>query len=194
MRHAGIDFEEQVVRLDFPSDNSHLLEFSPSRRVPVLIHGDLHIWDSMAILEYIAEIFPHAGLWPQDQAQRTHARSIAMEMHAGFSALRSALPMNMHREPTPLAHDEAVAADIARIEALWRDCRERSGGAGAFLFGPFTIADAMYAPVVSRFYSYQVPASKICRQYMDAMRALPAWNEWESAALREDWVIEDSEI
>ena len=194
MRVAGIDFEEQVVPLDFPRDNSHLLAFSPSKRVPVLIDGDLPVWDSMAILEYLAERFPDAGLWPQDSASRAHARAISMEMHAGFAALRKALPMNMHRNPAPLAYGEETVRDITRITEIWQDCRERFGGAGGFLFGNFTIADAMFAPVVSRFQTYQVPVGEQAGAYMRALRELRAWTEWEEAAMREDWVITDSEL
>lgn len=194
MRHAGIDFETQVVPLDFTVDNVHLLEHSPSKRVPVLYDGDLCIWESLAICEYVAERFPEAGLWPQNPAMRARARSISCEMHAGFSALRNSLHMNMHRKPAALAYHEGTAKDIARIEQIWADCRAETGQGGPFLFGAFTIADAMFAPVVSRFHSYQVPVSLVSKAYMEAMAALPAWREWEAEALTEDWVIPGSEV
>lgn len=194
MRHAGVEFETQVVPLDFTVDNVHLLEHSPSKRVPVLYDGDLCIWESLAICEYIAERFPDAGLWPKAPAARARARAVACEMHAGFTALRNSLHMNMHRTPSAFAYDEDVARDIARIEQIWADCRAETGQGGHFLFGAFTIADAMFAPVVSRFHSYQVPVSHVSKAYMDAMQALPAWQEWEAEALQEDWVIPGSEV
>lgn len=193
MAQAGIAFETEVVRLDITADNVHLLEHSPSKKVPVLYDGDLCIWESLAICEYIAERFPEAGLWPQQAADRARARAVACEMHAGFNALRGALPMNMHREPSAFAYGPEVAADIGRIETIWAECRAQATG-GPLLFGAFSIADAMFAPVVSRLHSYQVPVSAISKAYMDAMRDLPAWQAWEADALKESWVLPQSEL
>ena len=161
----------------------------------MLIDGDMVIWESLAILDHLADRYPDKKLWPSDPAGRAHARAIAAEMHAGFADLRNHYPMNMRRdrnkrrEPTPGAQ-----ANIDRIDALWRDARARFGKGGPFLFGAFSNADAMYAPVVSRFASYAIPVSEAARGYMDAMMALPAWKEWEEAGRVEEWVMEGNEL
>jgi glutathione S-transferase len=151
MKVARIAFEETVIPLDAPDFKSRLTALSGAGKVPVLIEGDTRVWESLAILEYLAEKFPEASLWPRDAQARAHARAISAEMHAGFQALRRELPMNMRRpvKPHPLAVD--AAADVARIEVIWSDCRRRFGQGGPFLHGAFGAADAMYAPVVSRF-------------------------------------------
>lgn len=194
MRTAGIAFEEEVYPLDTPEFRAAVGGLSPSGKVPVLVDGDVIVWESLAILEYLAERFPAAGLWPQERAARAHARAIASEMHAGFVALRRSCPMNMHRARRPIVLGADASADVARIDAMWRDCRARFGGGGPFLFGSFTAADAMYAPVVSRFATYAVPVSAPAQAYMQAIMALPAWREWREAAVREPWLRPKDEL
>jgi glutathione S-transferase len=147
----------------------------------------------LAIAEYLAEMFPRMNLWPEDPAARALARSVSNEMHAGFHALRSELPMNIRRPPSPVPMSEAARADALRIQAIWRECRARHGGEGPFLFGRFSIADAMYAPVVFRFFNYAVDRDENASAYQKTLFALPAVQEWVAAAKTEPWVIAASE-
>ena len=194
MRAAGIAFDETVISLNAPDFKPRLVKLSGTGKVPVLIDGDIHVWESLAILEYVAEKFHAAGLWPADAAARAHARAIANEMHAGFIPLRRHLPMCMWRpvEKRHLTSDAAV--NVKRIDAMWCDARACFGAGGPFLFGKFSIADAMYAPVVSRFHTYAVDVSDASRAYMAAVMALPAWAEWSAAALAEPWVLPEDEV
>jgi glutathione S-transferase len=195
MRVAGLRFEEELVRLSEPASREALLSHSPAGRVPVLKHGGRTIWDSLAILEYLAELAPDAGLWPADVEARALARSVSAEMHSGFQALRSAMPMNLRKHLPGRGRDRpGVADDIARITALWRDCRQRYGDGGPFLFGAFCNADAMYAPVATRFRTYAVELDPVSRAYADAVLALPAFLEWQEAAKAEPWIIAEDEV
>jgi glutathione S-transferase len=193
MKVAGIAFEEEVIPLNAPDFKQRVGQFSGSGKVPVLLDGEIRVWESLAILEYAAEKFPDAGLWPRDAAARAHARSIAAEMHAGFVPLRRHCPMNMWRPAKRLPLTPEAAADVRRIDAMWADCRARFGKGGPFLFGPFTAADAMYAPVVARFHTYAIDVSPAAQSYMAAMMALPAWAEWVAAARAEPWVLPHDE-
>jgi glutathione S-transferase len=198
MKVAGIAFEETVISLSDPHFKSTLLQSSPAGKVPVLIDsdprlGDVYVWESLAILEYLAERFPAANLWPANPKVRAHARAISNEMHAGFIPLRRYYPMNMWRPVAPREPTPEVAANIKRIDDMWSHCRASFGGTGRFLFGTFSAADAMYAPVVARFFTYAVDVSASTRTYMDAMMALPAWSEWRTAALKEPWVLPEDE-
>lgn len=193
MRVAGIAFEEIVIPLYEPGSREQLLRYSPAGKVPVLVDGDQHIWESLAILEYLAEKFPDAGLWPASARARSHARVVAAEMHAGFMPLRKACTMNMWLPPKARPQADDVLADVRRIEALWSDCRARFGQDGPFLFGRFGAADAMYAPVVSRLHTYGLAVGPISRAYMQVVMALPAWQEWRDAALKEPWVMRHNE-
>ena len=193
MKVAGIDFDETVIPLYEPGSREQVLAYSPAGKVPVLIDGDTPVWESLAILEYLAEKFPRAGLWPADTRARSHARVVATEMHGGFQALRKNCTMNMWLPAKTRPQPEEVMADVRRIDALWSDCRARFGQGGAFLFGGFGAADAMYAPVVSRFHTYGLPLSAVARAYVDAVMALPAWREWHDAALKEPWVMRHNE-
>jgi glutathione S-transferase len=194
MRVAGIEFEETVIPLYEPGSRERVLPVAPTGKVPALVDGDVHLWESIAILEYLAERFPRAGLWPEDAHARAHARAIAAEMHAGFALLRRHYPMNMRRSPKPREAVVEVESEVRRIDALWTDCRGRFGAGGPFLFGRFGAADAMYAPVVSRFHTYAVEVGAPASRYMAAVMALPAWGEWERAAREEPWVMPANEI
>jgi glutathione S-transferase len=194
MKVAGIPFEETVIPLYQPGSAERVLSYSPAGKVPVLIDDGVHIWESLAILEYLAEKFPDAKLWPADKIARAHARVVANEMHGGFQALRRHLPMNLWRPPKAHALPDDVVAQAARIDALWADCRARFGTGGPFLFGAFGAADAMYAPVVARLHSYAVPVGEGARTYMRAVMDLPAWQEWAAAGLRESWVMQGNEV
>lgn len=188
----GIAFTEDLVPFDFANGNPKFRRFSPSMKVPVLTDGDLTVWDSLAILEYAAEVYPDAGLWPDERSARARARAISAEMHSGFSSLRNACPMNMRRPAEQLAVDDGVKSDVIRITDIWRECLETSDG--PFLFGDFTIADAMYAPVVSRFGTYRLSEDSIVARYSAAMIATPAWQRWEKEASAETWIVTEDEI
>ena len=181
MKATGIDFTEEVVPLSTPDTKARITEHSRAGRVPVLKHDGIVVWESLAIIEYLAERFPAARLWPADPQARALARSIAHEMHAGFQALRSSCPMNMRRPRRRLDISAAASEDVRRIDEMWQDCRATYGDAGPFLFGAFSAADAMYAPVVNRFDVYDLPVSRPARAYMEAVRALPAYRQWEEA-------------
>jgi glutathione S-transferase len=198
-RLAGIAFEERLVRLSEPGSRAALLAHSPAGKVPVLHHGARVIWDSLAIVEYLAEQRPEAGLWPADPAARALARPIAAEMHAGFAALRRQMPMNLRKSLPGKGQGPGVAADIERITALWQDCRRRFGAAngradGPFLFGRASAADAMYAPVATRFRTYAVALEPVAAAYVEAIHAWPLFREWRAAALEEPWVIAEDEV
>ena len=194
MKATGIPFTEEVHSLNAPDFKTHVGRVSGSGKVPALADGDIHVWESLAILDYLAEKFPDAGLWPADPGARAYARAIAAEMHAGFVPLRRHLPMNMWRPVRARDLPDDVAANVRRIEHIWTDCRTRFGAGGPFLFGRFGAADAMYAPVVSRFHTYAVPVTPVARGFMDAVMALPAWKEWRAAALQEPWVLPEDEV
>jgi glutathione S-transferase len=194
MKAAGIPFEEMVISLDAPDFKAVVSPFSGTGKVPVLIDDDVSVWESLAILEYLAEKFPAGGLWPSDPAARAHARAVANEMHADFLPLRRHLPMNLGRPVIKRELTPEAAANAERIESLWADCRARYGAGGAFLFGRFGATDAMYAPVVARFHTYGVEVGAAARAYMDAVMALPAWCEWHVAAIKETWVLAADEV
>ncbi|GAB4353832.1 MAG: glutathione S-transferase family protein [Kiloniellaceae bacterium] len=189
-RQAGIAFKEVVIPLRRPDTRAQILHYSPAGKVPTLLADGEAVWDSLAIAEYLAETYPAQGLWPSDPAARRLARCVAAEMHAGFAALRSALPMDLskHHPGHPISPE--VQADIARIEAIWRDCRGRFGKAGDFLFGAFSAADAFYAPVVTRFRTYDVTLDAVSEAYCEAVTGHPWMREWAADAAKETWVIE----
>jgi glutathione S-transferase len=197
MKVAGIPFDETVISLYVEGSEAKIRAHSPAGKVPILIDGEgdreVRVWESLAILEYLADKFPAAQLWPADPAARALARAISTEMHAGFVPLRQQCGMNMWRPPAKRALSDDAKANVARIDAMWTEARQRFGAGGPFLFGRFCAADAMYAPIVSRFQTYQVDVSAPAAAYMQAVIALPAWQEWRRAALRETWVIEKFE-
>ncbi|PQA87092.1 glutathione S-transferase family protein [Hyphococcus luteus] len=186
MTQAGIPFTEENIRLDRPETRGILKEKSPSGLVPYLIHGDVKIWDSLAIMEYLNELFPEKQLWPEDRQARALARSVAAEMHSGFSALRAVWPMMVTRKDMRHTTQSGVARDIERVDHLWSLCRKTYGAGGDFLFGRFSIADAIYAPVASRFTTYgPVELSPEAASYRDMMMALPAMQKWIEGAKAE---------
>jgi len=191
LRHAGIPFEEINIKLRQPDTKAQILRHSPAGKVPTLLTDDGQaIWDSLAILEFLAEAHPQARLWPERRDARALARSVSAEMHSGFAALREHCPMELLAR-TPMATlPDAVGAEVRRIVALWGDCRRRFGASGPLLFGAFTAADAMYAPVATRFRTYLPDLAPYgddgtARAYVDALFALPAMAEWEAGARRE---------
>ncbi|MGB2816428.1 MAG: glutathione S-transferase family protein [Burkholderiaceae bacterium] len=193
MKQAGLAFNEVRVLLNRPDTREQILRHSPSGRVPCLVDGALAVWDSMAICEYVNERYAGGGLWPRDVAQRARARSIAAEMHSGFAALRAHMSMDIRaRYPdrgVVAAARPDVGADIVRIQSIWTDCLAASGG--PFLFGGFSIADAFYAPVVTRFRTYAVTLPTGLSAYSDAVFALPAMQDWTTAAAAEPETLDD---
>jgi glutathione S-transferase len=191
LRANNIAFEEVFIPLyTGDADKRRILEVTPSGKVPALVDGDITVWDSLAIIEYLAERFPDARLWPEDRASRAHARSISAEMHSGFMALRSECGMNLHRPIGAIPLSDDARANVVRVQQIWSECRSRYGKSGPFLFGAFTGADAMFAPVVHRFHTYAIEVTPVATDYMKAMMAQPAFQEWTRAGLAETIVIE----
>ena len=182
LRQFGVAFEERRLRLDTDAFHDEIGHWSPTGRVPALHDDGLVVWDSLAICEYANERWLDGRGWPADVAPRAHARAAAAEMHSGFGALRTQLPMNCRRVPDRYRWDAAADADIARVQQLWQQLRDNHGGSGAFLCGGFGIVDAMFAPVVFRFRGYGVVLDGNAARYCETMLALPAMREWLSAA------------
>lgn len=194
MRQTGIVFDEVFVSLYRPESKQRILRYSPAGKVPVLIDDQITVWESLAICEYLAERFPARRLWPEDAASRAHARAISTEMHAGFANLRANMFMHVRGRFPGKGRAPGVEEDIARILEIWRDCRERYRAVGDFLFGRFSIADAMYAPVVLRFVTYGVALPPVAGDYAHHMTALPAMQDWLAAAKAETETIADYEV
>lgn len=191
-RMAGIDFVEKILPSDDPSARAELLHLSPSFLVPALSHGTITVWDTLAIAEYLNEVAPEAGLLPRALAPRTHCRAVSGEMHQGFFNLRSALPMNLKARYPGFRIWTGAEADIARVRAIWHDCLTAYGG--PYLFGERpTVADAMYAPVCTRFQTYDVPLDRLCADYCETILALPDMQEWIEAAKSEPDEVEELE-
>ena len=195
LKESGLTFDEVLIPLDQPNTKTELLRLSPSGRVPAMKHGALTVWDSLAIAEYLAELCPEKRFWPEDPAERAVARSISAEMHSGFAALREHLPMNIRSSFPNRGVTPEVQSDINRILSLWREQRRKvAPEAGPFLFGHFTVTDAMFAPVVSRFRTYRIELDELCQAYADAVWALPFYKEWQEAAGHEPMIIEYAEF
>jgi glutathione S-transferase len=194
MTMAEIPFNETLIVLDQTDTKAKIAEHSGAGRVPVLHHGRITVWESLAIIEYLAELFPDRGIWPKGKAARATARAVASEMHSGFSALRNACPMNLRRPRKAIPLSTQVKADAARIDKIWSDCRKTYGKSGPFLFGKFSGADAMFAPVVTRFDTYAIPCNEPSRRYMTAVMATPAFREWKEAGVKEPWRIAADEV
>lgn len=191
-RFANLDFVEELVPPDDPDARKELLLLSPSILVPRLTHNGITVWDTLAIAEYLNEVKPKSGLLPEDRGARAHCRAICGEMHSGFASLRGALPMNLKRVFPGHKIFARARADIDRIVAIWNECLQRYGG--PFLFGPRTMADAMYAPVVTRFVTYDVKLDRRCRAYGELILAMPEMIEWTEAARAEPDSIEEFEV
>jgi glutathione S-transferase len=185
MRHSGIAFEEVRLPLYTQQWNAEIARYSPSGRVPALLDGETQIWDSLAICEYLAEREPDRLLWPPERESRAVARAVSAEMHSGFAELRSQMPMNVRRRLPGQGRTPGALQDIARIQSLWSDCRQRFGRAGPFLFGRFSIADVMYAPVASRFHTYEVALNPVSAEYVHTVLSLPAMQRWIAEAKAE---------
>ena len=190
LTHFGVPFEETVIAMGRPETRSEILNFSPTGKCPALRDGDILVFESLAIIEYIAESFPNLPIWPRDKPARALARSLSNEMHGGFLALRNHCPTQFLRPVRKIALTSEVESDVARIETAWREARAQFGAGGPFLFGEFSAADAMFAPVVNRFDTYDVAVRPQTRAYMDSIMALPAWNAWIAGAQQEPWRIE----
>jgi len=189
LKAAGVEFDEVLVQLGTPETEAAIRRWSPSGRVPAFRDGDIVVWDSLAICEHVAETHPDAALWPSDPVARATARSVTAEMHSGFTSLRNHMTMNIRASYPGAGRGEGVDGDIARITAIWNDCRARFGGGGDLLFGHFTIADAFYAPVVSRFRTYGVTPAGAAADYMEAVWGLPAMQDWVEKARAEPWKV-----
>ena len=193
MKQLGIAFDEILIPLDLPDTKEKVLKHSPAGKVPVLIDGDVTVWESISIMEYVGDAFG-VPVWPGERKARAMARSIAAEMHAGFQGLRSACPMNLGRKYAARDRGEAVARDVARFCEIVRQARERFGAGGPFLFGAFSAADAMFAPLVTRLDTYSIALDETTQAYADAILSLPAFQEWRDAAFRENWVVDADEV
>jgi glutathione S-transferase len=193
MKQLGIAFDEITIPLDLPDTKQKVLKHSPAGKVPVLVDGDVTVWESIAIMEYVGEAYG-APVWPEDRKARAMARSVAAEMHAGFSALRSACPMNLGKKYASRDRGEAVARDVTRFSEIVREARERFGSGGPLLFGAFSAADAMYAPLATRLDTYSITLDATTRAYVDAILSLPTFQDWRSAALKEEWVVAADEV
>lgn len=183
-RMAGAIIDEVEITLRQPDTKAAILNHSPSGKVPCLIHDGLVVWDSLAICEYLAETFPAARLWPDDHAARAVARAVSAEMHAGFPTLRNLCPMDLCVPTSTAEIPPELLVEIERVKTIWNDCRARFGENGPFLFGRFSIADAMFAPVVSRCTTYALPLDPVSARYSEAIWALPAMQEWRERACR----------
>jgi len=192
LAHFEIPFEEEQVLLSGEGWRETIRRKSPSGKVPVLIDGDLVVPETIAIIEYLHDKYPAKGIWPSNRVERAKARSAAAEMHAGFSALRNYAPMNLRASHPGKVDLDLVAGDLKRIDRLWGDLLSNSDG--PYLFGKFTGADAMFAPVATRIRTYQLPASDMAQDYVDAIYALPAFQLWLADARKETWIVEDDEI
>ena len=190
-RFAGLEFDTVMAPLDDASVRAELLLLSPSFLTPCLTHGGIEVWDTLAIAEFLHEIFPEAGLLPADRAERARCRSICGEMHSGFANLRAALPMNLKASHPGFKVWAGAQSDIDRITAIWR---ERLDSGSPYLFGDLTMADAMYAPVCTRFASYDVALDPVCAAYRDRILALPVMREWTAAALQEPDEVEELDV
>lgn len=184
LRHAGIGFREELIRLRKPDTQDRIRAVSPSATVPVLIEGDLRIWDSLAICEWAAERVP--SLWPSDANERAVARSVVAEMHSGFAAMRREMSMDLQLRTKKTDLSPEASANVERVQQIWRTCRARHAKAGEFLFGAFTLADCFYAPVITRFDSYGVELDDVCARYAAAVLAHPAMLAWVKDAAREE--------
>ncbi len=193
MRALNLPFEEVLLpfgpTMDDPAWKAKLAAYTPGGKVPVLVDGTTQVWDSLAIIEYLAECHPQAGVWPKDKAARAFARCIASEMHAGFNGIRGACPMNLGKRYASKDRGSRVAADVARLSAIWNEARANHGAGGPFLFGAFSAADAMFAPVATRIRTYGIKVDAVSEAWIEAIHTHPAFVAWRDAALQEPWIV-----
>lgn len=198
MTELGIPFEEVLIpfgpTFDDPAWKEAVTSFTPTGKVPALVDGDVQVWESLAIMDYLAEARPDLAIWPRERGARAMARSVSAEMHAGFGALRRACPMNLGWVHPARDRGPAVAADVERVCAIWREARERFGREGPFLFGPFGAADAMFAPVVARFAGYAIPLDPVSSAYAEAVQGTQGYQAWRAGALTEPWIVAQDEV
>lgn len=194
LKQSGIAFDEKLIRFGEPAFGNAIRKVSAAGQVPVLQHGKLTIWDSLAILEYVAETWPSKNLWPKNRSARAMARSVCAEMHTGFGSLRNACPMNIRRPVKPIPMAEAVMKNLARIDSIWSVCRKNHGKGGDFLFGKFSNADAMFAPIASRINTFDLKISKANRAYVNAVLETKAYCAWKTDALQEPWMVAEDEV
>lgn len=191
MKVAGISFQEELIPFDFANSNPAIKAISPSGKVPCLKDGSLLISESLAILDHVARKYPDVKLWPDDPVAHSKAMAISCEMASGFFDLRNQCPMNMRRPVKQMAKDEGLSKDIGRLEQIWHDNLAQFGG--PFLFGDFSIADAMFAPVINRMEVYALTQNKTALSYIQTMKCLDAWKDWEEAGRAEPWIVEEDE-
>lgn len=194
LKYFNIPFKEILIPLYAGDYKEQILKYSAHGKVPALLHEGLCVGESLAIVEYLHDLFPHKNLWPTDIKHRAWARAVSAEMHAGFAALRSHMPMNCKKSFVNKGRTPEVEKDILRIFKIWEECLKEFGNRGPFLFGPFTIADAMFAPVVTRFKTYGVELSPPLKEYAQTILNLPAMQEWYAAGVEEPWIIAGSEV
>lgn len=192
LKHFGIPFDEEMVLLSGEGWKETIRKKSPTGKVPVLFDGEAVVPETIAIIEYLNDKYPAKGIWPSDRLRRAQARAVSAEMHGGFTALRKAAPMNLRASHPGKVDFDPIAGDLRRIEQIWGDLTSESGG--PYLFGKFTAADAMFAPVATRIRTYELPVSDTAQDYVEAIYALPAFQEWLAEAVKEPWIVEDDEI
>ena len=191
---AKIPFDEKLIHFGTENFTAKVKKFSPAGLVPVLKHNGVAVWDTLSIVEYIAETWPAKHIWPKNKAARAMARSLSAEMHSGFRALRTQYPMNLRRPTKALAMSGSTQQEVERLEKAWSLARKLYGGGGPFLFGKFSAADAMFTPVLTRLETYGVPVKRDTQHYMNAVLATPAYQNWKLAALKEKWVVAEDEV
>ena len=194
LAYFNIPFDEKLIPFGEPAFSKAIGRHSKAGLVPVLKHKGLVIWDTLAIMEYLAETWPKKQMWPKSKSARAFARSISAEMHSGFGALRGACPMNLRRPPKPISLNDAILKDVARFEYIVADCRKLYGKTGPFLFGKFTLADAMFAPLVTRLHTYAFTLTPTTQAYVNAVMQTAAFQSWKTAALKEKWVVPEDEV
>ena len=192
LKHFGIPFDEELVQLQGEGWKEIIRKKSPTGKVPVLFDGEAVVPETIAIIEYLNDKYPAKGIWPSDRLKRAQARAVSAEMHGGFTPLRKAAPMNLRASHPGKVDFDPIAADLRRIEQIWGDLTSESGG--PYLFGKFTAADAMFAPVATRIRTYALPVSDAAMEYVETIYALPAFQEWLAEAIKEPWIVEDDEI
>ncbi len=192
--HTGLPYKEILLQLDTPRFYEEIVKYSPAKRVPTLLDGEIAVWDSAAIIDYCAKLAPEKFWWPEDKAAYAHARSIFNEMHSGFTEIRSHMPMNLQGQWQDLALSDALQKDISRVEALWTECRRNYGAGGDYLFGEFSAADMMFAPVTTRLATYGIKVNETAAQYIESVRNQPSVKAWFTDAQKETEIVDVDQL